>query len=205
MALGISQAPLVRRTRRAAAVALALTMGMASLTSDGAAQQPPAKKAAPPAGVINTWVKLCGKTPIGLMYKDGKEETRFGNFCLTQYERVNETTGPIASVAIRKSDAEANPVFAVTVPLGMLLPAGVRAVLYPAGLWEQAQKNEKVDESKLKGIALDYKMCYDRGLRGRNRSDARALQRFEDVQGNSGVLNQRREGRRPSSGATDWL
>ena len=41
----------------------------------------------------------------------------------------------------------------------MVLPAGVRAALYPAGPWEQAQKNEKVDDSKLKGLTLDYKTC----------------------------------------------
>jgi invasion protein IalB len=158
MALGISQARRVGRIRRAGAVALALTMGMASLANSGAAQQAPPKKSAP-AGAMNTWVKLCGKTPVGVMYKDGKEEPKLGDFCVTQYERFDETTGALASVTVRKSDAEDRPFFAVTVPLGMVLPAGVRAALYPAGPWEQAQKNEKVDDSKLKGLTLDYKTC----------------------------------------------
>ena len=42
----------------------------------------------------------------------------------------------------------------------MILKAGMRAALYPNDLWEPAQKNEKIDESKLKGLELDYKLCH---------------------------------------------
>jgi invasion protein IalB len=162
MALSVAQARIVGRIGHVGAAAIALAIGTASLTGNGAAQQGPAKKGAPAsaAGPNNPWVKLCGKTPIGVMYKDGKEEARLGDFCLTQYERLDENTGALlVSVAVRKSDAEDKPYFVVTVPLGMRLQAGVRATLYPGGLWEQAQKNERVDETKLKGLNLDYKMC----------------------------------------------
>src|SRR4029078_1167104 len=47
--------------------------------------------------------------------------------------------------------------------LGMAVPAGVRATLYPADLWDRARKNEKVDASKLKGLALEYTVCLAAG------------------------------------------
>ena len=36
------------------------------------------------------------------------------------------------------------------VPLGMMLQPGMRATLYPKDMWDKAQKNEKIDEAKLK-------------------------------------------------------
>src|SRR5262249_46884648 len=53
--------------------------------------------------------------------------------------------------------------FMVMVPLGMLLKPGMRAALYPKDLWERAQKNESVDETKLKGLTLDYTLCHGGG------------------------------------------
>ena len=54
-------------------------------------------------------------------------------------------------------DGEDKQYLMVMVPLGMRLKAGMRAALYPKDLWEQAQKNEKIDETKLKGLKLEYK------------------------------------------------
>jgi hypothetical protein len=51
----------------------------------------------------------------------------------------------------------------VMVPLNMKLQAGMRAALYPKDLWERVLKDEKVDDSKLKAIGLDYTMCHGRG------------------------------------------
>jgi invasion protein IalB len=145
--------PLVsERIFRAGIAALALSIGIGSWTANVAAQQGPAKKAAPaPAAAASAalkanWVKLCEKTPIGTMYKDGKEEPRYTTFCLTQHQRLDGNTGmPLVTAAVRQTEGEAKQHFMVMVPLGMKLQAGMRASLYPKGLVERAQKNEKID------------------------------------------------------------
>ena len=160
----------LERMCHAGTVALVLTIGLGGLPANIAAQQAPAKKAAPAApaaasaGPQNAWVKLCQKTPIGTMYKDGKQETRYSNFCLTQHERLDGNTGmAMMSAAVRQMDGESVQYLMVMVPLGMKLQAGMRAALYPKGLWELAQRNEKVDETKLKGLQLEYTLCHGGG------------------------------------------
>jgi invasion protein IalB len=173
-----SRAPTMGRIRRAGAVALVLSAGMPGMAAIVAAQQapsqapakPPAKKATPPpvaaaqGGSKNSWVKLCEKTPLGAMYKDGKEEMRYATYCLTQHERIDGNTGrSVVTAAIREMDGESKQYFMVMVPLGMLLKPGMRAALYPKDLWEKVQKNESVDESKLKGLKLEYTLCHGGG------------------------------------------
>jgi len=45
----------------------------------------------------------------------------------------------------------------------MMLQPGMRATLYPKDMWDKAQKNEKVDESKLKPLSLAYTLCHPAG------------------------------------------
>jgi len=172
-----SRAPMMGRIRRAGAVVLVLSAGIPGMAATVAAQQAPtqapakpAKKATPPpaaaaqGGSKNSWVKLCEKTPLGTMYKDGKEETRYATYCLTQQERIDGNTGrSLVTAAIRQMEGESKQYFMVMVPLGMLLKPGMRAALYPKDLWEKAQKNESVDESKLKGLKLEYTLCHGGG------------------------------------------
>ena len=169
MALYRSQFHLLARICRASILALILTIGSLGLPANVAAQQPAAKKAAPAAsaasaGPKNPWVKICEKTPVGTMYKDGKEEKRYSNYCLTQHERIDGNSGlAVMSAALRQMDGEAKQFLMVMVPLGVKLQAGIRAALYPKDLWEPAQKNEKIDETKLKGVQLDYTLCHVAG------------------------------------------
>jgi invasion protein IalB len=98
------------------------------------------------------------------MFKDGKEEARFGNFCLTQHEVIDGNTGrAVMSAAIRQLDGEPTQYLMVLMPLNVNLKAGMRAALYPKELWGPAQKNEKIDESKLKGVQLEYNLCHKGG------------------------------------------
>ena len=60
-------------------------------------------------------------------------------------------------------EGESNQYFMVMVPLGMMLKPGMRAILYPKDLWEKVQKNETVDDSKLKGLKLEYTLCHGGG------------------------------------------
>ena len=165
-----SKPKVVRDLHRACAAALALLLGAASLAGSVAAQQAPAKKAAPaPAAAAsareqNAWVKLCEKTPVGTMYKDGKEVPREVSLCVTQTETLDGNTGmAIVTAAVRQMEGEDKQYFMVMVPLNMELQAGMRAALYPKDLWARVLKDEKVDESKLKGIALEYTLCHGRG------------------------------------------
>jgi len=98
------------------------------------------------------------------MYRDGKAETRYSTYCLTQQERLDGSTGrSLVTAGVREMEGESRQYFMVMVPLGMLLKPGMRAALYPKNLWEKLQKNENVDESKLKGLKLEYTLCHGGG------------------------------------------
>ena len=118
----------------------------------------------PRAGAQNAWVKLCEIVATGTTFKGGKEEPRGSKFCLTQHERLDGNTGlPIVSAAVRQMEGEEKQYFMVLVPLGMLLEPGLRVALYPKDQWELAQKDQKVDENKLKGLRLEYNLCHPGG------------------------------------------
>jgi invasion protein IalB len=110
------------------------------------------------------WVKLCEKAAAVGKDKDGKEEKKELNICLIHHERIDGNTGMVlVSAAIRQVEGQDKQSFMVMVPLGMLIQPGMRATIYPKDLWEKAQKNEKVDDSKLKGAKLSYTLCHPAG------------------------------------------
>jgi len=163
----------VRRAGRIAVAALAA----AAWTSFAVAQQQPAAKKAPPgkaapaakdakaaAGPPSAWVKLCEKATAVSKQKDGKEEKKDVDICLTHHERLDGNTGMVlVSAAIRQVDGQDKQHLMVMVPLGMAVQPGVRAAVYPKDLWEKVQKNEKVDEKQLKPIAMEYSICHPAG------------------------------------------
>jgi len=177
------------RVRTGGALAAALMLGItAVLAPAGAQQPPPAKKApaapaAPPAqkpapGAAaktapatpapgtpqSAWVKLCEKATATQKTKDGKDEKKDLNICLTHHERLDGNSGMVlVSAAVRQVEGQDKQAFMVMVPLGMMLQPGMRATLYPKDMWEKAQKNEKVDESKLKPLSLAYTLCHPAG------------------------------------------
>jgi invasion protein IalB len=158
---------------------VALVLGLAAVCGTAAAQQapkapPPTKTpapaqkgaAAPPAQPANqsAWVKLCEKASTVRTDKDGKEEKRDLNICLTHHERLDGNSGMVlVSAAVRQIEGQDKQYFMVMVPLGMLLQPGMRASLYSKDLWEKAQKHEKIDETKLKTIKLSYTLCHPAG------------------------------------------
>ena len=157
--------------------AVALALGIAGIAGSADAQQPPAKKpaaapaqkgapaaASPPAGSQSAWVKLCEKANAVTKDKDGKDEKKEVSICLTHHERLDGNSGMVlVSAAVRQIDGQDKQHFMVMVPLGMLIPPGMRASIYPKDQWELVQKNEKVDEAKLKGIKLAYTLCHPAG------------------------------------------
>jgi len=178
--------------RAAGALAGAVMLGITVLLAPAGAQQPPpAKKdkapappaaapaakapaapagkgtaaATPPPGTPQSaWVKLCEKATATQKTKDGKDEKKDLNICLTHHERLDGNSGMVlVSAAVRQVEGQDKQAFMVMVPLGMMLQPGMRATLYPKDLWEKAQKNEKVDESKLKALSLAYTLCHPAG------------------------------------------
>jgi invasion protein IalB len=154
---------------------VALALGIAGIAGSADAQQPakkpaaaPAQKgapaAAPPAGAQSAWVKLCEKANAVTKDKDGKDEKKEVSICLTHHERLDGNSGMVlVSAAVRQIDGQDKQHFMVMVPLGMLIQPGMRASLYPKDQWELVQKNEKIDEAKLKGIKLGYTLCHPAG------------------------------------------
>ena len=167
--------------RSASAVTPALMLGVTVWLAPAGAQQPPAKKdkapaaapaakgaPAPAAGAAgapqSAWVKLCEKATATQKTKDGKEEKKDLNICLTHHERLDGNSGMVlVSAAVRQVEGQDKQAFMVMVPLGMMLQPGMRATLYPKDMWEKAQKNEKIDESKLKPLSLAYTLCHPAG------------------------------------------
>ena len=166
--------------RSIGAVTAALMLGISVWLAPAGAQQPapkkdkapppaaqkaaPAPATAPGAAAQSAWVKLCEKATATQKTKDGKEEKKDLNICLTHHERLDGNSGMVlVSAAVRQVEGQDKQAFMVMVPLGMMLQPGMRATLYPKDMWDKAQKNEKVDESKLKPLSLAYTLCHPAG------------------------------------------
>jgi invasion protein IalB len=112
----------------------------------------------------SAWVKLCEKAAAVTKDKDGKEEKKKVNICLTHHERLDGKSGMVlVSAAVRQVEGQDKQHFMVMVALDMQIKPGLRASIYPKDQWELAQKNEKIDETKLKGIKLGYTLCHPAG------------------------------------------
>ena len=140
--------------------------GFAALTAavPSYAQKADAKKADPAAAKQSAWVKLCEKAPVATKGAEGKVEKVEKNICLTHHERLDGNTGMVlVSAAIREVEGNDRKTLMVMVPLGMAIPAGVRAAVYTPEQWAMAAKNEKVDDAALKPINLKYSLCHPAG------------------------------------------
>jgi invasion protein IalB len=112
------------------------------------------------SGQQSAWVKLCEKSTVTTKNKAGKDEKKDLNICQTYHERLDGNSATVlVSAAVRQVEGEEKQTFVVNVPPGMMVQPGIRATLYPKDMWEKAQKNEKVDVSKLKPHFLAYTLC----------------------------------------------
>jgi invasion protein IalB len=149
-----------------------------------AAQQKP-----PASNTQSAWVKLCEHATAQVKGKDGKEEKKDLNICLTHHERLDGNSGMVlVSAALRQIDGQDKEHFMVMVPLGMLIQPGMRATIFPKNLWEKVQKNEKLDkseESKLKGIELKYTLCHAAGCTAEMEASAELV---KDLKSNGGLM-----------------
>jgi invasion protein IalB len=69
----------------------------------------------------------------------------------------------LVSAAIRQVEGQDKQHLMVMVPLGMAIQPGLRAKIYEKTMWDQAQKNEKVDDSKIEAIKLNFSLCHPAG------------------------------------------
>ena len=105
---------------------------------------------------------LCEKATTVIKDDDGKEEKREDNIYLTQYERLDGNSG-IVQAAVHQVEGQDKQFFMVAIPLDIQIKPGLRVSIYPKDQWELVQKNDKIDETKLKGIKLGYTVCYPAG------------------------------------------
>lgn len=149
----------------AVAIALLPDAALAQQKKGEAAKAAPAQAAAAPAQQSQSaWVKLCEKAPVIAKGKDGKDERAERNICLTHHERLDGNTGMVlVSAAIRDVESQDKKHLMVMVPLGMAIQPGLRAKIYDKAMWDAAQKNEKVDDSKLEVTKLNFSLCHPAG------------------------------------------
>ncbi len=149
---------------RTCALGAALLVAMSGVAAPAFAQD---KKPAADAAANkpqSAWVKLCENAPLVKTDKDGKQEKSEKQICLTHHERLDGNTGMVlVSAALRKVEGNDKQSLMVMVPLGMAIPAGVRAAVYTPAQWAKAAKNEKVDDKELKPFNLKYSLCHPAG------------------------------------------
>ncbi len=161
--------------RWAIGIALAVAVALSASVGPVDAQQPskkpaagtqaPAKGKAPAAPQQQSaWVKLCEKVGFVGKDKDGKEQKAEKSICLTHHERLDGTTGMVlVSAALRQIEGQEKQHMMVMVPLGMAIPPGLHTKVVSADLWAKAQKNEKIDDSKIAGSKMQFTLCHPAG------------------------------------------
>ncbi len=141
-------------------------------------------KAAGAKAPDGSWVKLCEKNQVKGKDKDGKELTKDVDACVTLTEQIHPENGMVmvsAKYHQVKVDGQEKQSLQLTVPLGVVLPAGLGITVFPKDLWDKllkSQKLEKAEEEKLKTatVPLTYTFC---GALGCN----------AEVEGNADLLN----------------
>jgi len=150
--------------RLAGAAGLAAAIALASGGAFAQQKKAADKKAPAAEATQSAWVKLCEKAPVLVKGKDGNEERAEKSICLTHHERLDGNTGMVlVSAAIRKVEGQDKEHLMVMVPLGMAIQPGLRGKIYDKAMWDAAQKNEKVDDSKLEAIKLNFSLCHPAG------------------------------------------
>lgn len=131
-----------------------------------AAGAPAAAAAAPAAGGENqsSWVKLCDKVGNASKDKDGKETKTEKNVCATFHDTIDANSGmTVVSAAVREVEGQAKPDLQVTVPLGMIIPAGARVSVLTAEQAEKLKKGEEIDAKSVKQVDLKFTACLPNG------------------------------------------
>lgn len=158
-------APAAKETTKAAAPAAAAPAKDAAKAAPAAPAAKESAAAAPAAGPKqSSWVKLCDKVSNTTKDKDGKDLTNEKNVCATFHDTVDANSGlTVVSAAIRTVDGNPKPDLQVTVPLGMIIPAGARVSVLTQEQSDKLKKEEKLEAKDLKQVELKYTACLPNG------------------------------------------
>lgn len=154
-----------RWTHGAAAASALLALGLVAFGAPAVAQDkkaaaPAAKKADPKKST--QWVKLCDKIKMRPKDADPKKEVapEEKQLCSTMFEAIESNTGQlIVSVGLQQMEGAPKQVLAVMVPLGVVIPGGVKLAVYNKDQWAKAAKNEKIELKDLKTADLKFAHC----------------------------------------------
>ena len=166
-----------RRGFEAVALAAALMMATGGIAS---AQEAPAKekpKAAAPAPAKDakaaapakgekqsSWVKLCDDVPDLSTAKDGKEATKKKKVCATFHDTIDANSGmTVVSAAVREIEGNKKRDLQVTVPLGMVIPAGAKISALTAEQTELIKAKKDLDPKDVISVDLKFTACLPNG------------------------------------------
>lgn len=145
----------------------------AAAPAAAAPAKPAAAAAAPAAGAApeakagegqSSWVKLCDKVTNASKDKDGKETKTEKNVCATFHDTIDANSGmTVVSAAVREVEGVAKPDIQVTVPLGMIIPAGARVSVLTGEQAEKLKKGEEIDAKAVKQVDLKFTACLPNG------------------------------------------
>lgn len=107
------------------------------------------------------WVKLCDKIKVTPKDKEGKAgNAEEKTLCSTMFEAIESNTGQvIVSVGLQQIEGAPRQILAVMVPLGVVIPGGVKLAVYSADQWAKAAKNETIELKDLKTADLKFAHC----------------------------------------------
>ena len=126
--------------------------------------QKPAAPALASATLAQVYVQQDHPVPARRKLARVLQAARCPGPALAPSERLDASTGMVLiSAAIRDIEGADKKHLMVMLPLGMAIPPGMQAGIYPADLWEKIQKNEKVDDSKIQPVKLQYTLCHAAG------------------------------------------
>jgi invasion protein IalB len=112
----------------------------------------------------SAWVKECEKgTLVGLDEDDNEKKMEVNN-CVTRYEYIGPNSGMLVlSAALHHSHLSGKDSrhLKVTVPLGVLLPAGISATVVRKDSWDRAAEDRKGDS--VQELKLTYTDCFASG------------------------------------------
>jgi invasion protein IalB len=151
-----------RWTHGAAAASAVLALGLIAFAAPVTAQDKAAPAPAAKAGAKKStqWVKLCDKIKVKAKdaAKDAAPEEK--QLCSTMFEAIESNTGQlIVSVGLQQMEGAPKQVLAVMVPLGVVIPGGVKLAVYNKDQWDKAAKNEKIELKDLKTADLKFAHC----------------------------------------------
>lgn len=153
-------APAAKEAPKAAAPAAAAPAAAAPAAAGAPAAALPAKT---PENQ-SSWVKLCDKVANVSKDKDGKETKVEKNVCATFHDTIDANSGmTVVSAAVREVEGEAKPDIQVTVPLGMIIPAGARVSVLSVEQAEKLKKGEEIDPKTVKQVDLKFTACLPNG------------------------------------------